>query len=145
MLVTTVHLRIYSPSKTKEQIVFKSRIRHVLPPASPIISGAERVSSLRVLGVVISSDLGISAHLDQVLSSCASSTCMYALRVLRSHGLQPQNASRSNKNDHHCFFDVCLTCLVGLLFRQAGSRSWIDDRILAQVEVHHHKPWAQCP
>src|SRR6218665_2888569 len=63
-------------------------IRHVLPRASPIISGAERVSSLRVLGVVISSDLGISAHLDQVLSSCASS--MYALRVLRSHGLQPQ-------------------------------------------------------
>ena len=89
MLVTTVHLRIYSPSKTKEQIVFKSRIRHVLPPASPIISGAERVSSLRVLGVVISSDLGISAHLDQVLSSCASS--MYALRVLRNHGLQPQS------------------------------------------------------
>jgi len=77
-----------NPSKTKELIVFKSRIKHVLPPASPIISGAERVSSLRVLGVIISSDLGISPHLDQVLSSCASS--MYALRVLRSHGLQPK-------------------------------------------------------
>src|SRR6218665_4184682 len=41
-----------------------------------------------VLGVVFSSDLGISHHLDQVFSSCAS--YMYALRVLRSHGLQPQ-------------------------------------------------------
>ena len=78
-----------NPSKfTKELIFFKRRIRHALPPASSIISGAERVSSLRELGVVISSDLGISAHLDQVLSSCASS--VYALRVLRSHGLQPQ-------------------------------------------------------
>ena len=38
--------------------------------------------------MIISSDLGISPHLDQVLSSCASS--MYALRVLRSHGLQPK-------------------------------------------------------
>src|SRR6218665_1592841 len=75
-----------NPSKTKELTVFKGRIRNVLPPASPIISGAERVSSLMVLGVVISSDLGISPHLDRVLSSCASST--YALRVLRSHGLQ---------------------------------------------------------
>src|SRR6218665_2627835 len=35
--------------------------------------------------LVISSDLGMSEHLDQVLSSCASSC--YALRVLRCHGL----------------------------------------------------------
>src|SRR6218665_3591148 len=38
-------------------------------------------------GVEISSDLGMSAHIDQVLASCASS--MYALRVLRCHGLPP--------------------------------------------------------
>src|SRR6218665_3999400 len=96
----------------------------------------------------ISSDLGISPHLDQVLSSCASS--MYKLYIVCFKGSTQSwppasDASRSSKNDHHCFFDVCLTCLVGLLFRQAGSRSWIDDRILAQVELHHHKPWAQCP
>ena len=62
-----------NPSKIEELIVFRSRIRHVLPPTSPNISETERVSSLRVLGVVISSDLGISAHLDHVLSFCASS------------------------------------------------------------------------
>src|SRR6218665_3994016 len=119
MLVTTVHLRIYSPSKTKEQIVFKSRIRHVLPPASPIISGAERVSSLRVLGVVISSDLGISAHLDQVLSSCAKVCILYVCFKGSTQSWPPtSDASRSSKNDHHCIFDVCLACLVGLLFRQ---------------------------
>ena len=55
---------------------------------SAIISGAERVDSLRVLRVVIIHDLSMTAHLDQVLSSCASS--IYTLRVLRSHGLCPQ-------------------------------------------------------
>src|SRR6218665_4063206 len=39
------------------------------------------------------------------------------------------DASRSNKNDHHCFFDVCLTCLVGLLCRysSANDRARIDQ------------------
>ena len=57
-------------------------------PAPPlIIPGASRVSTIRVLGVTISSDLGMGQHLDEVLATCASS--MYALRVLRSHGLPP--------------------------------------------------------
>ena len=52
-----------------------------------IIPGASRVSALRVLGVTISSGLGMRQHLDEVLATCASS--MYALRVLRSYGLPP--------------------------------------------------------
>ena len=61
-----------NPSKTKELIVFKSRIRHVLPPASPIISGAERVSSLRVLGVIIHADTCsvLSMNLSLPISKC---------------------------------------------------------------------------
>ena len=51
----------------------------------PIVRVAERVTSLRVLGVVIPSDRGLSGYLDQVLSCCASS--FYALRVLLCHGL----------------------------------------------------------
>jgi len=76
---------ILNPRKTRELIVFRSdRLRpDVL--THPIISEAVRVSSLRVLSVAIFSDLGMSEHLDQVLSSCASSC--YALRVLRCHGL----------------------------------------------------------
>ena len=54
----------------------------ILPP-SLILSQVLQL----VLGVEISSDLGMSAHIDQVLASCASS--MYALRVLRCHGLPP--------------------------------------------------------
>src|SRR6218665_1027849 len=84
--VSFVNLRL-NPQKTKELIVFKSARRRVMPPNNPIIQGAVQVTTLRVLGVEISSDLGMSAHIDQVLASCASS--MYALRVLRCHGLLP--------------------------------------------------------
>src|SRR6218665_671382 len=76
-----------NPSKIRELMVFR-RGGHgrSQPPTSPIICGAERVDSLRVLGVVITHDLSITVHLDKVLSSCASS--IYALRALRSHGLK---------------------------------------------------------
>src|SRR6218665_4119370 len=76
-----------NPEKTKELIVFKSVRRRVMPPSNPIIRCAVRVTTLRVLGVEITFNLGMSAHIDQVLASCASS--MYALRVLRCHGLPP--------------------------------------------------------
>src|SRR6218665_1970182 len=85
-----------NPSKPRELIVFRrgGHVRSQLP-TSPIICGAERVDSLRVLGVVITHDLSMTAHLDQALSSCASSIC--ALRVLRSHGLCPQLVHRVAK------------------------------------------------
>src|SRR6218665_3805514 len=86
-----------NPLKTRELLVFR-RGGHgrSQPPTSAIISGAERVDSLRVLGVVITHDLSMTVHLDQVLSSCASS--IYALRVLRSHGLCPQLLHRVAKS-----------------------------------------------
>src|SRR6218665_4221807 len=60
-----------NPSKTRELIVFR-RGGHgrSQPPTSPIICGAERVDSLRVLGVVITHDLSMTAHLDQVGLYC---------------------------------------------------------------------------
>src|SRR6218665_38739 len=64
-----------NPSKTRELIVFRrGGHRGSQPPISSIICGAERVDSLRVLGLVITHDLSMTAHLDQELSSCASST-----------------------------------------------------------------------
>ena len=50
-----------------------------------IIPGAVRVESMRVLGVQLRQDLRMSSHINAVLASCSSS--MYALNVLRSHGL----------------------------------------------------------
>ena len=54
-----------------------------LPP-SPC-PNIERVSSHRVLGVILNNRLTATDHVDQLLSSCSS--LLYALRVLRSHGI----------------------------------------------------------
>src|SRR6218665_2427489 len=79
------NLRIH-PNKTKEMIVYRRRSKCVNPSAHPLTPGAERVDSLRGLGVVVTSHLTMRVHLDQILSSSASS--IFALRKLRSHGLQ---------------------------------------------------------
>src|SRR6218665_2349548 len=74
-------------NKTKELIIFRRRSKSVTYPAEPLIPGAECVTSLRVLGVVISSRLTMGEHLDQLISSCASS--IFTLRTLKSQGLRP--------------------------------------------------------
>src|SRR6218665_285125 len=75
-----------NPAKTRELIIFRNGVSRDMP-LTTIIDGAERVTSMRVLGVTISSDLSMEVHLDRALASCASSE--YALRQLRSYGLQP--------------------------------------------------------
>jgi len=49
------------------------------------ITGVNRATSIKILGVTIGEHLTVSEHVDNTLSSCASS--IYALRVLRAHGL----------------------------------------------------------
>jgi len=44
-----------------------------------------RVTSLKVLGATFTDSLSVTAHVDDVISSCARST--YATSVLRSHGM----------------------------------------------------------
>jgi len=53
------------------------------PPSSSI----ERVTSHRVLGVIVNNKMTASDHVDYMLSSCSS--LLYALRVLRNHGVPP--------------------------------------------------------
>jgi len=74
-------------NKTKELIIFRRCSKSVPYTAEPLIPGAERMTALQVLGVVISSRLTMGEHLDQLISSCASS--IFALRTLRAHGLRP--------------------------------------------------------
>src|SRR6218665_3689916 len=74
------------PSMTKELIVTRGRSRTARIPSPPLIDGAERVTSLRVLVVLLDSKLTLSDHVSQVLSACSSS--IFALRFLRNHGLR---------------------------------------------------------
>src|SRR6218665_831651 len=75
-------------NKTKEKndhLQAKIQIGDLSP--EPLIPGAERVTALVDLGVVISSRLTTGDHLDQLLSSCASS--IFALRTSKSHCICP--------------------------------------------------------
>src|SRR6218665_890806 len=72
-----------NPLKTREIIVYRRGLGASVDPV-PILQGAIRVTSMRVLGVTISSNLIMGCHLDEILSSASS---IHALRMLRSHGL----------------------------------------------------------
>jgi len=72
-------------SKSKE-IIFAARDKRgnsadLLPPSMNI----ERVSSLRVLGVIVNDQLSAADHVTNVLASCNSILC--ALRILRCHSI----------------------------------------------------------
>jgi len=67
--------------KTKK-IVFTSSRKRMLPPPCP---GIERVSSLRILGVIVNDRMTAAYHVTMLLSSCSS--LLYAMRVLRAHGI----------------------------------------------------------
>jgi len=68
--------------KTKE-IVFTSSRKRMPPPPCP---GIERVSSLRILGVIVNDRMTAVYQVTMLLSSCSS--LLYAiLRVLRAHGI----------------------------------------------------------
>jgi len=51
--------------------------------------GITRVNSLSALGVVFNNRLTAADHVSTTLSSCSS--MMYALRVLRDHGMRPSS------------------------------------------------------
>jgi|SRR6218665_1845480 len=70
------NMRIY-PTKAKELVICRTRFR--LPPITPcpIVEGAERVDSLKVLGVQLDSCLSMGDHITKILNTCSSST--YAL------------------------------------------------------------------
>jgi len=57
-----------------------------LPPSQPDI---ERVNSITALGVVINDQLTATYHVSYILTACTS--LMYALRVLRCHGIPDQS------------------------------------------------------
>ena len=71
-------------SKTKE-IVFvdNRRKRQVAPP--PQLAGIVRDTSLKILGVMMTNGLSASDHVRSVIRNCAQT--LYALRVLRAHGM----------------------------------------------------------
>ena len=71
-------------SKTREVVFYDNRRRHCIQPPPPL-PDITRESTLKVLGVTFTSTLSASDHVRRVISGSAQS--LYALRVLRHHGL----------------------------------------------------------
>jgi len=74
-------------SNTREMVIYRNK-----PSFDPLgpstLAGAERVGSMRVLGVEVGANLSVGAHLNVILSNSASS--IHALHMLRTHGLPQQ-------------------------------------------------------
>ena len=78
--VNNLHL---NRKKCVEVLFTSSRTRLVVrPPPLPDIA---RVSSLKILGVTVSSRLSVADHVQNVIGSCSQT--LHALRLLRAHGL----------------------------------------------------------
>ena len=73
-------------SKTKELIIHRPKATY---PDPPTLAGVERVHLLTILGIVFQSDLSFREHVKQVVTRCAQN--IYAIRILRAHGLQGEN------------------------------------------------------
>jgi len=70
--------------KTKEVVFYDSRrCRKLSPP--PLLPDVDRNTTLKVLGVTLSSNTSPSEHIRRVVSDSAQT--LYALRVLRHHGM----------------------------------------------------------
>ena len=69
--------------KTKEVIFTRPRFdRTLLPPPLPNI---ERVSSINILGILMTQDLSFQPHVQKVLSK--GHQLFYSLKILKAHGL----------------------------------------------------------
>ena len=79
------NVHIHSP-KMKELIISRARSRTTQVPSQPFIEGAERVTTLRVLGVLLPLNSRCQTTFSQVLSACASS--IFVLGLLQTHGLK---------------------------------------------------------
>ena len=79
-------IKLHNVTKSCEMIVRRPRFAADDPAIPPPVSGLVLVTSLKTLGVTFSDRLDFSEHFRTVCSRAAGS--MYALRVLRAHGLQ---------------------------------------------------------
>jgi len=111
-------------AKTKE-LIFRGRgsrsrsTSHDLPPP---LQDIERVTSLTMLGVVINDRLTAADHVSGLLTTC--SRLLYALRVLRSHGLPASSMHDVFRSTVIARLMYCSTAWSG--FCSAADRARLD-------------------
>jgi len=111
-------------AKTKE-LIFRgkgSRRRSTSHGLPPPLQDIERVTNLSVLGVVINDRLTAADHVSGLLTTC--SRLLYALRVLRSHGLPASSMHDVFRSTVIARLMYCSTAWSG--FCSAADRSRMD-------------------
>ena len=111
-------------TKTVEIIFVDRKRRRQVQPPSPLAT-ISRVSSLKVLGVTMSSQMSVSEHVSTVISSCAKS--IYALRTLRSHGM-------NNEALHMIYTSVIIA---KLLYAASAWCTWGLQQLLTVSASRH--------
>lgn len=76
-------------NKSQEIVFFKPYTRKKNMPPIPEIPGVPRVTSIKILGVIISNNFSMEEHISSVIAS--SARALYALRILRSHGMNTKD------------------------------------------------------
>ena len=121
-------------TKTREIVFQNSRRRTVVTPP-PLQPGISRENSLRILGVKITSHLSASDHLRQVISESAQS--LYALRVLRHHGMTEAGL--------HAVFRAVVVSRLTYASPAWRGFSTVTDRQRADAFLRRSKRCGFCP
>ena len=93
----------------------------------PSLLGIVRVTSLKVLGVIITNGLLASDHVRGVIAKCAQT--LYALRVLRPRHVLFGAADHLPSHHHRSQVAECFQCLMGL---HQCDRPAVSQCVLAQ-------------
>ena len=109
--------------KSKEIIFCKPGTKNTSLP--PVLDGIERTTSIKTLGVTLQNNLRMRQHVDDVLTR--SSQSLYALRILKTHGL-------SSKSLHTVFKSITLSKILYAApawwgFTQAEERARLESFI----------------
>ena len=99
------------------------------------MSDIERVTALKVLGVIITDTLSTSDHIREVIKSCAQT--QYALRVLRAHGL-------SDSGLHTVFRSVVVS---KIMYASTAWSEFVNKQDLQRIDafLRHSKKCGFCP
>ena len=118
-------------NKCQEMVIYPSEKARTNGKVISPLPSIERVQSMKILGVVIDKNLGISKHIDFICQ--AASQSLYAIKLLKAHGL-----------DKISIHNVCKAVVISRLI-YAVPAWWgfsnADDRQKLQAVVNRAIKW----
>jgi len=134
-------------AKSKELVFCARKVRGRCTQPSPPCRGIERVKSLGILGVVVNDRMTAVDHVSYLLTTCSRQ--LYALRVLRAHGLPCESLCDVARATVISRLTYCSPAWSGLcsaadwawlnaVLRRCQRLGYLDDNDAASVEDLFH-------